>query len=47
MLPIMWIFDLIFGKKIDPKAEVEREMTAKYGEDWHRYDGVIHWRRIM
>ena len=46
MILIMCLFDLISGKKIDSKAEVEREMTAKYGKDWHRYDGVIHWTRI-
>ena len=42
----MWLFDLIFGKTIDPKAEAEKELTAKYGKDWHKYDGVIHWTKI-
>lgn len=37
-----WLFDLIFGKRIDPKAEAEKELTAKYGEKWWKYDGVIH-----
>lgn len=43
---VMWLFDLIFGKKIDPKAEVEKELIAKYGTDWHRYDGIIHWTKV-
>jgi hypothetical protein len=41
-----WLFDLIFGRRIDPKAEVEKELTAKYGRDWHKYDGVIYWTKI-
>jgi hypothetical protein len=42
----MWLLDLIFGKTIDAKAEVEKELTEKYGKDWHKYDGVIHWTKI-
>lgn len=42
----MWLFDLIFGRRIDPKAEAERELTEKYGADWHKYDGIIHWTKI-
>jgi hypothetical protein len=42
----MWLLDLIFGRRIDPKAEVEKELTSKYGKDWHRYDGIIHWVRL-
>ncbi len=42
----MWLFDLILGKRIDPKAESEKELTEKYGEKWWKYDGVIHWTRI-
>ena len=42
----MWLFDLIFGRTINPKAESEMELIAKYGNDWHKYDGVIHWTKI-
>jgi hypothetical protein len=42
----MWLLDLIFGRTIDAKAESEREMIAKYGKDWHRYDGIIHWVKL-
>jgi len=39
----MWLFDLIFGRTINPKAEAEMELISKYGKNWHKYDGVIHW----
>lgn len=39
----IWIFDRIFGRRINPKAETEKELVARYGPDWHRYDGTIHW----